>query len=371
VPRKQSAGPAKILQLLWTDKNFQVFISLDFHITLVGIRRKQYSAMELRGKQEASPTSSSEVAVDIEEFKAALRVPIKGRRRNLGRQARKRRKKYLEIEAAASAYLISAAASVETNANESLAATGTTSENSIGKHKDVIGLGTSSTISSTSILPTDRGYVLDDVRIQAAISDSDRHDLIRQLGYLPGNVLRVVARVEDAFTADDLQRLFADTAIVKSREKKKLTTATRDEFTAADPNADDTSGNSDLRNGSYNCSITAKRRDREVNESRTQTIASMVQTMMKEPLVIKLYPLVLRDESSSTKRRRKRCREENKDDFIDHDDTNINGTTTAVKVSARKSETMDTTIKSTIDAEATPLMEPFPTIYWVTHPYFR
>ena len=50
------------------------------------------------------------------------------------------------------------------------------------------------------------------------------------------------------------------------------------------------------------------------------------------PLVLKLYPLVLREESDSTKSRRKRKRQET--------DTNT-------------------------------LMEPFPTIYWVTHPRIK
>lgn len=77
-------------------------------------------------------------------------------------------------------------------------------------------------------------------------------------------------------------------------------------------------------------------------------MASMIQNMMKEPLVIKLYPLALRDESSSTKRRRKRRREE---------DPQQSSTATNEKPIASES--------------STPLMEPFPTIYWVTHPLMK
>jgi len=140
--------------------------------------------------------------------------------------------------------------------------------------------------------------------VKTALSQVDRRDLIRQLGYLPGNALKVVARIEDAFSTDDLQRLFT-AATVATDANDRTTTVSND------------SGQS--------------------NE-RTKKMATMIQTMMKEPLVIKLYPLALRDESSSTKRRRKRRREEIEDDSAE---------------------------------QTTPLMEPSPTIYWVTHPLMK
>jgi hypothetical protein len=101
----------------------------------------------------------------------------------------------------------------------------------------------------------------------------------------------------------------------------------------------------------------------------------MIQTMMKEPLVIKLYPLVLRDESSSTKRRRKRRRAEAEDDSTDHTGTSANATAAASNTSTRTTGTRDDS-KDNADAtlfpsKTTPLMEPFPTIYWVTHPLIK
>lgn len=65
------------------------------------------------------------------------------------------------------------------------------------------------------------------------------------------------------------------------------------------------------------------------------------------PLVLKLYPLVLRDESDSTKSRRKRKRQSDDDDGAGDDNTNNS------------------------KEQKTPLVEPFPTMFWVTHPRLR
>ena len=245
--------------------------------------------MELKTREE-SPTmatipAEAQQQQEKVEVVATRPVPIKGKRRNLGRQARKRRKKYLEIETAASAFVAAAtsAANLETSVL--------------------------TTTETTTVLPTDRSYVLEDVK--TALSQVDRRDLIRQLGYLPGNALKVVARIEDAFSTEDLQRLFT-AATVTTDANDTTTTVCYD------------SGQTD---------------------ERTKKMATMIQNMMKEPLVIKLYPLALRDESSSTKRRRKRRREEIEDDSTEA--TNAG------------------------QPQTTPLMEPFPTIYWVTHPLMK
>ena len=254
--------------------------------------------MEIKATDESPTIATTTVALEAhqqEESSAVVAttrpVPIKGKRRNLGRQARKRRKKYLEIEAAASAFVTAATAAI---------------------------LDTNPTINTedantTTLLPTDRGYVLDGVKHQTELSNEDRRDLIRQLGYLPGNALRVASRIEDAFSSEELQKLFASAT--------------------STPTAEDGAANSDNK--------------------RSERMASMIQNMMKEPLVLKLYPLALRDESSSTKRRRKRRREEDASDKQQRSTiTNENST---------PSDTYTNT----------PLMEPFPTIYWVTHPLIK
>jgi hypothetical protein len=372
--------------------------------------------MELKARDESSitkATTTPATAEALEELVATRPVPIKGRRRNLGRQARKRRKKYLEIEAAFVA--AATAASVETNINTSVVTTSSTTtttttttmestEEAGDGDQEVLGSNaTTTTASKTTVLPTDRGYVLDDVRRRTVLSEADRHDLIRQLGYLPGNALRVVARVEDAFSSDDLQRLVAAAAMVTTttttattatpKTKTTTTTSTQGESAGATDAANtntnintntntNTNSNSNLNNDSDNHSTTntsgttTNCNDMQTNERKTKAMASMIQTMMKEPLVIKLYPLVLRDESSSTKRRRKRRREETEDHSTDHHNgISTNKNPPANTASAGTTGTREGATSSAAGTVAlpqtTPLMEPFPTIYWVTHPLIK
>ena len=345
--------------------------------------------MELKARDESSTTNATTSTAEVlltEEFVATRPVPIKGRRRNLGRQARKRRKKYLEIEAAFVA--AATAAGAETNITASVVTTSASTttestETAVDGDQEVLGSNATATAIKTTVLPTDRGYVLDDVRRRTVLSEADRHDLIRQLGYLPGNALRVVARVEDAFSSDDLQRLVAAAAMVTT--KTKTTTATQGESDGAkDAASSNTDSNSKLSNGSDNHrttdtsdTTTTNCNDMQTNERKKKAMASMIQTMMKEPLVIKLYPLVLRDESSSTKRRRKRRRMDTEDDSTDHHNgaSSTNKTPAANSISAGTTGTKDGATSSADGTVAlpqtTPLMEPFPTIYWVTHPLIK
>lgn len=158
------------------------------------------------------------------------------KRRTLGRNARRRRRKVLAIEEAAAAAL----------------------KGTDDFERD----------SKNTIIPKDRGYMLPAVKDLCELSDSDKLSLIAQLGYLPGNAIKVVARLKDA----------------------------------------------------------------------TSSSSSFFEFNDMTPLVVQLYPLVLRDESDSTKSHRKRKKQ--------------------------KQETHE-------DESNNPLVEPFPTLYWVTHPRFR
>jgi hypothetical protein len=129
--------------------------------------------------------------------------------------------------------------------------------------------------TASSFVPTDRSYEQARVQKISKLTDSDRKSLTRQLGYLPGNALEVVARVKDIF--------------LDATEEAHMDASTLD-----------------------------------------------------EPLVVKLYPLVLREEADGKKSRRRRRRQE---------PTNGNR-----------------------DSEASAgelLLEPFPTIFWVTHPRIK
>jgi hypothetical protein len=170
-------------------------------------------------------------------------------RKNFGRIHRRRRKKVLAIEAAAAE-----------------AAAGKTPSASVN-----------------SILPQDRGYQWPAVKDLCQLSDKDRHALIRQLGYLPGNAIKVAARRKDYFPT--------------------LSENQRDNGDAGDD----------------------------------------------EPLAIQLYPLVLRHESDSTKSHRKRKQQQE----VEHNNSGHPGPS---PISGSKKN---------------PLVEPFPTMYWVTHPGFR
>lgn len=167
-------------------------------------------------------------------------------RKNMGRNARRRRQKVLAIEAAAAQAVIGNASS-PSNGNPNI----------------------------VSILPKDRGYLWPAVKDLCQLTENDKHALITQLGYLPGNALKVVARVKDYFPS--------------------------------------------LQNG-------------------------------QEPLALQLYPLVLRDESDSTRSHRKRRRPQEDT----NDDNNPPSPSSEVG-----------------DSRKNPLVEPFPTMYWVTHPRFR
>lgn len=83
---------------------------------------------------------------------------VRKQRRNLGRMARRRRKKASEIEA----------------------------QSVLKKRSDA---------GSSGILPTDRAYTLPSVKELSDLSPEDEKLLTDQLGYLPGNALSVVARL--------------------------------------------------------------------------------------------------------------------------------------------------------------------------------
>lgn len=166
------------------------------------------------------------------------------KRTRLGRKGRRKRKRIAEIQAAAEAAQAAQAAQAH-------------------------GEMTVPEQSSTTILPTDRDSQWPAVRELCSLDDDDKHSLIAQLGYYPGNAVSVAARTNAAFP----------------------------------------------------------------------------ETIFKEdstPLVLKLYPLVLRDESDGTKTRRKRKGQDDKASDDDEDPSKKNH-----------------------------LVEPFPTIFWMTHPRLR
>ena len=75
------------------------------------------------------------------------------------------------------------------------------------------------------------------------------------------------------------------------------------------------------------------------------------------PLVLKLYPLVYRDETDGTKSRRKRRQRKEENNCLAETSTKPSGDNNNNKKKKKKRNP--------------PLMEPFPTIYWVTNPRIK
>jgi hypothetical protein len=200
-------------------------------------------------------------------------------RRKLGRRARKKRRRNLGIQTEAAIAIANGATlkAVETPANE--------------KHTPVESSPlVDASNNVTTRVPSDRSYQQQSCLKLSKLTEVDREALIQQLGYLPGNALEVVARVKDAFPKIDFM--------------------------------------SDNEDTDHKSSI------RSAHENRSK---AAVDAVMDEPLVIKLYPLVVRDETDGSKSRRKRKRSEQQDDKL---------------------------LPSTA-------IEPFPTIFWVTQPRIK
>lgn len=172
-------------------------------------------------------------------------------KRNLGRKGRIRRKKIAEIESMAAA--------------------------------------TNNTNSNTTTLPQDRNHVWPAAEKLRDLSEEDQDTLFKQLGYVPGNAIQVVARIRDII-----------------------------------PNSDD-----------------------------AQTLHNL---SLDDPLVLRLYPLVLREESDSTKSRRKRKKQNHQNQ---------------ANLTWPKADGQEEQDNETSSNNHNMLVEPFPTHLWCTHPHMR
>ena len=194
-------------------------------------------------------------------------------RKKQGRRARRKMNKVAEIEKAAADAVVSASSGTTTTTRP----TTTTTRTAASKSNN-----------ATSRLPTDRSYVLPAVQKLQELSSKEKVDLSKQLGYLPGNALRVVATTKDVLS----------------------------------PSSDDDDDDDSL------------------------------------PLVLELYPLALRDESDGKYSKRKRRKQQrNKESKASSNETgHVN------EMGKGGNDDNDS---------STPLLEPFPTIYWLTDPRMR
>ena len=151
-----------------------------------------------------------------------------------------------------------------------------------------------SSTSSKSVLPTDREYVWPAVMERCTLTKADKAALVAQLGYLPGNALSVAARMKDVLPLQQQQQ---------------------------------------------------QQQPQEYDNDNS-------------PLVLKLYPLVYRDETDGTKSRRKRRQRKEENNCLAETSTKPSGDNNNNNHNNNKKK----------KKRNPPLMEPFPTIYWVTNP---
>ncbi|KAG7354522.1 DUF501 domain containing protein [Nitzschia inconspicua] len=234
-------------------------------------------------------------------------------RRKLGRRARKKRRRILGIEAEAKAAIAAGSKTkpiVEDNHNHNNhkyepTTTGTTTITTTTTTYN----NDKAFIMKEAKVPTDRSYQQSSCQQLCRLTEHDQQALIRQLGYLPGNALEVVTRVDDVFSTTTTHHQF------RSLESTQQT---------GEDDDDDDDDDSIL----------------------TTTCCR------NEPLVIKLYPLVVRDETDGSKSRlRKRKRS-----------TSIHNDTDQVQLTSSILPN---------DDKGLLLLEPFPTIFWVTHPRIK
>lgn len=233
------------------------------------------------------------------EMDATSKLTTK-KRISRGRVSRRRRKKLFEIQ------MEEAAAWETKTASETKSTTPTQQQpQNITAEEE-----------ANKILPADRSQVWPSVWIHRQQNEwkaDDELALISQLGFVPGNVIRVMTRVKDHLVLENA-----------------------------------------IKSGPSNPEETDKleRAELERNLEREKQM----------PVVVQLYPIALRNEQNNTassagKKGRKRKRHQND---IKKD--------AAVETEMEGDGSSSTKLNS---KDSSSLIEPFPTIYWLTHPLLR
>jgi hypothetical protein len=268
------------------------------------------------------------------------------RRPTLGRAARHRRRKLKELAAAAAAQAVVSSSSQDLDGG--IGRLGPDESNQVwlpmnGPQEE----NKNSTITTPTlthamerIVPSDRQHVWPAIETMRALPPTDQQELIYQLGYLPGNALEIAAR-----------------------------------------------GNVLLRGLAPPLSTAWK------STTATTMATARMPLSPTAPVVLKLYPLVLREETnesatkgrnkSRTRRRQQQLPKSEEtlqgDDNPPTEDDNKNVQDGQDPEAATKRVASDNhpeppsvpTTTSTSTSTSPNLVEPFPTIYWVTHPHIK
>jgi uncharacterized protein len=352
-----------------TDKDKQDCVSGTSNSVSIGLAGENEEA---QSPGNGSPSSAATgVVLDHSLLQSAHE-----KRRNHGRSARRRRRKFLDIqqreEEIRQDYMQQKKQhhqqQQQQQQQQPAAIVGNLEENSLSNKKE-----------SCSSIPMDRDKVWPAVAerrrqfAEAAATEAEHVDdlddcgwrgpaderlLIGQLGFLPGNAIRVSARVKDLRQgpgeAVQQQQQQQDADFSLSMERLLL--------------ASSAGKNRNSSNNSDDYDIVLDHDDGQV------------------PVVLQLYPLVYRDEYTGGRedgrkvakgRKRRLARKgtndnDNADDIstpvVRGDNGNHNGNADA-PAKSQKLVAVDS-LSNDIDAE-TVVVEPFPTIYWLTHPLLR
>ena len=236
--------------------------------------------------------------------------PEHPRRRILGRAARRRQRKFKEICAMEQQLLLNMAPTATTTTVTPVNDTITTTNNTT---TTIATSTTSTTNPHPQVLPTDRDRIWPAVLEQRRTTwtTADNVTLTGQLGYVPGNAIRVVCRMRDLGTMTPmlLHRPLSSSSSVSLAAASVAAAAEGSNFMVDDD---------------------------------------------QSPVVIQLYPLVYRNPHLGGKSGGKRFKLRKRQ-----------------KVTASNGNNNDDAAATKSSDDDPMLIEPFPTIYWLTHPLLR
>jgi uncharacterized protein len=350
-----------------TDKDKQECVSGTSSSVSIGKNELAGENEETQSQGNDSSSSVNDVALDA----TLLQRPGHEKRRTLGRSARRRRRKFLDIqqrkEEIRQEYMQQK--KQQQQQQPQLATVGNLTEISFSKKKEFCSI------------PVDRDKVWPAVaerrRQFAAAAEHVEFDdcgwrgpvderlLIGQLGFLPGNAIRVSTRVKD------LRKKGPDEAVQQQQQQQDADFCQSIErlLLASSSCKKRNSSNNSQSNNSNDYDIVLDHDDGQV------------------PVVLQLYPLVYRDEYTGgradgrkvAKGRKRRLARKGPNDDGDSDEISIRGDDGKDHDGSEDAPSNSQIIlvatdslSSNIDTETVDVVvEPFPTIYWLTHPLLR
>jgi hypothetical protein len=190
-------------------------------------------------------------------------------------------------------------------------------------------------VPKTVAIPIDRDRIWPAVfelrNTFASWNEDDEFMLVGQLGYVPGNALHVVCRIEDLQGAQPSSYSYVDITTTNNNENK---------------------------NSKWNRML-QQHQDQDDN------------TNMKSPVVIQLYPIVYRNEHLGGKSGGRQFKSrKRKVKILEANDTSQHSLSLIISPTTSTQNIND--VQTSLLCNNDPMViEPFPTIFWLTHPLLR